>query len=53
MSSTEEILGRQHVNDLDEILLKKRVADALANKQTWSIDQTPVHISVPNHVSRR
>ena len=39
--------------DLDEILLKKRVADALANKQTWSIDQTPVHISVPNHVSRR
>lgn len=24
--------------DLDDILLKKKVQDAMANKQTWSID---------------
>ncbi|KAH8108171.1 hypothetical protein BXZ70DRAFT_43669 [Cristinia sonorae] len=28
--------------DLDDILLKKKVSDAFANKQTWSIDQARV-----------
>lgn len=31
--------------DLDDILLKKRVSDVLANKQQWSIDQTSVPIA--------
>ena len=28
--------------DLEDILLKKRVSDALAKKQAWSIDSAPV-----------
>lgn len=28
--------------DLDDILLKKKVSDAFANKQSWSIDQARV-----------
>ena len=32
--------------DLEDILLKKKVSDALAKKQTWSIDQAPVPAAV-------
>lgn len=31
--------------DLDDILLKKKVHDAMANKQTWSIDHAGVPIA--------
>lgn len=33
--------------DLDDILLKKKVADVLTNKQSWSIDQSRAPLKAP------
>ncbi|KAF7796750.1 hypothetical protein EIP86_007933 [Pleurotus ostreatoroseus] len=39
--------------ELDEILLKKKISDALANKQPWSIDQVSVSPPAASHHGAR
>ena len=39
--------------ELDEILLKKKISDALSHKETWSIDQTALPTVMSSRSGRR